>query len=269
MAPPEILTYRADGTDPIPIQQEFTYALAISGPQGLTTQLLAANPALSVQQLRASRKGRRMIAAAPGGSRVEVQIAGAHVEARTRDKTVRFDFDQSTVIADLAQDPIRQFAWGFSMGGQKYLLGKKGQYRLENNNDDGQAEPMAVILNVPVGLPDHEVHEGDEWTSEWTGLPRKKDGATVRFRQTARLADVAAGQTPRARITFTTSGTLNVPADKNIQGEEMTLAGKGSILLDLQSGLVVASDSSGTITTDIKKAGIQIVHTLTSKTDTP
>jgi hypothetical protein len=269
MAPQENLSYRAEGGDPAPIQQELTYALTLSGPQGLTTQLVSSNAALSVEQLRVTRKGRRVITTAGDGGRVEVQIAGAHVEARTRDnKALKFDFDQPTAPPDLAQDPIRQFAWGFSMAGQKYLLGAKGEYRLDNNDQDGQAEPMAIMLNVPVRLPDHPVNVGDQWNSEWTGSPRKKDGATMRFRQTARLDEIV-GPSRRARISFATSGALSVPPEKNIQGEEMNLDAKGSILLDGQSGVVIASSSAGTMTTDIKKAGLQMVHTITSKTDAP
>jgi len=269
MAPPENLAYRAAGADPAPIQQEFTYALALSGPAGLTTQLVSSNAALSVEQLRVTRKGRRMISAAGDGGRVEVQIAAAHVEARTRDKAaLKFDFVGPGAPADLAQDPIRQFAWGFSMAGQKYLLGARGEYRLDNNDQDGQAEPMAIMLNVPVRLPDHPVNVGDQWNSEWTGSPRKKDGATMRFRQTARLEEIV-GPSRRARISFTTSGALTVPPEKNTQGEEMNLDARGFILLDQQAGVVVASSSAGTMTTDIKKAGLQMVHTITSKTDAP
>jgi hypothetical protein len=266
IAPAEDLTYHATPGDPTSIQQEFTYALLISGPAGFVSKLVASNPALTIEHLRATRKGRRSFIANGGeATRVEIHVVGAHVDVKTRDTALQYDFDQSTAPADVAQDPIRHFSWGFSMAAQMYTLGSKGEYRLADQ--DGEAEPLAVILNAPVRLPDRPVDVGDQWNAEWTGSARKKDGGTMQFRQIARLEELAPAPSRRARISFSTTGTLNVPADKNPQGEELTLEAKGSVVLDLVSGAVVTADSAGTVTTDIKKVGVRLIHTLSSKSN--
>jgi hypothetical protein len=264
----ESLTYRST-PDAAPIQSELTYTATVSGPATLTSQLLASNAALSVQQLRTTRTGRRVSAADGTVNRIEILVDAAQVDGHAGDKTFQFRFDQPVAPADLAADPVRQFAWGFSMAPRRYTLGQKGDYRLGDPGQDAQAEAIGLIVDAPVHLPDRPVNVGDQWTREWTGIARKKDGAAFHFQQHATLEAIAAGASPRARITFSTVGTLRDSAGQPVPGEETTLEANGSVLLDVQSGLVVGLNSAGTLSTDIKTAGLKVVFGYTSKYDMP
>jgi hypothetical protein len=266
LAGADTLTYHAQPGDAGPILSEFTYSVTFVGPPALINQLMASNAALSVQQLHATRKGHRKISAGDAGaSHIDILIENAHVEGLAKDKPFEYDFDQPTPPADLAKDPIRQFAWGFGMAPRRYMLGPKGEFHLTDANGDGQAEQMAVLVDVPVRLSDRAVNAGDQWTSDWTGTPRKKDGATMKYHQSAKLEEMLPGGTRRARISFSTSGKLDVPPEKNTQGEQVTLESKGSVVLDLSTGLVTTADSAGTMTTEIKIGNLKIVHGISAK----
>jgi hypothetical protein len=269
MAGAENLAYRATPASG-PIQAEMTYSFAVTGPPTLTSQLLGGNPGLSIQQLRATRRGRRVISAAEDGrSRVEILVENAQVEGRTQDKPLQFHFDGGPAPADLAADPVRQFAWSLSVTPRRYTLGAKGDYRLDAGHD-AQTEATGVILDAPIRLSDGAVNVGDEWSSDWTGNGRrKKDDAVFHYHQTARVEEIGGGAAPRARISFSTSGALRDSSGKNLQGEDTRLESKGSILLDVRTGTVVGVDSSGTITTDVKGAGLKVVFTYTSKYEVP
>src|SRR5690348_7326848 len=90
MAGAENLAYRPTPAS-APVQTEMTYSFAVSGPQGLTRQLLGSNPALSIQQLHATRQGRLALSAGDhGSSHVEIVFDNAQVEGHTPDKPFQF-----------------------------------------------------------------------------------------------------------------------------------------------------------------------------------
>jgi hypothetical protein len=263
MAVAEQLVYRPTLAS-APIQAEIGYSFAASGPPMLTSELLASNAGLAIQQFRTTNQGRRTISAIDdGGSRIEIVFEHARVEGRTQDGPFQLEFDGGT---GPGADPIRRFAWGVGVGPRRYTLGPNGEYRLDDGGQDPHAEAAGVILDAPVRLTDRTVTVGDEWTSDWTGVSRRKhDGAMFHYRQTARVEEIVAGATPRARISFSTSGSLHDPSGKELQAEKARLEGKGSILLDVQTGTVVGVDSTGTISTEIKTAGLKVVFGYTSK----
>jgi hypothetical protein len=118
---------------------------------------------------------------------------------------------------------------------------------------------MGIIVDAPVRLADHAVTVGEEWTTQWSGSRQVKDGV-FRYSQTAKLVEMIDGPPAVARISFTTTGTLEIPAEKNIQLEETKLESKGTVSLDLTTGLVTSVVSSGAILTELKKLGLQIVR---------
>jgi hypothetical protein len=266
MALPEALTYKAKIGDTIPVQAQFTFALTVAGPEKLTSQLRASNAVLQIQNLTATRKGRRLISAGEGNThRVDLVFDSAHVELRTVDKPHVFDFDTSINPATLASDTLKQLSWGLGMAPRNYTLGPLGEYNTAPLND-AQAEAMGVIIDPAVRLAPKPVNLGDQWTADWVGSRKQKQNdAFFRYSQTARLQEIVPGPSPRARISYTTTGRMEIPADKNPQQEETTLQAKGTILLDIATGTVVGIDAFGSISTNLKVPGLVLTRTMSAK----
>jgi len=269
MAGPENLRYHAKPGDSTPARGEFTYALHVNGFAIHVNQVRSSSPVSAIEQLRATRNGRRVMSAGEdGANHVEIIFDSAHVEGRTRDKAFQFDFDHASGPA-LGQDQLRQFSWALAAAPRRFALGPKGEYHPDNPNQDGHAEAIGVIVDLPIRLPDGPVHVGDQWSGEWTGTTRKKDGASFQYRQNAQLEEIIEGPSPRARISFSTSGLLQIVPEKNSQGEETTLDARGFVLLEVATGLVDAGESAGTISTDITSLGLKIVHEITATYTSP
>jgi len=265
MAMSENLVYRTN-TEVTPIQGEMIYEAKVTGPEALTTQLLASNSALSIQHLKTLRTARRMPAPSGVADSVEIVVDTAQVEGRAADKPFHFQFAQPAAPAGVAADPVGQFAWGLSMAPRRYTLGPKGAYRLTDAGQDAQAEAVGVIVDAPVRLPDRPVGAGDHWTTEWNGIARKKDGGIFHYQQRAVIEEIV-GASERARISFSTSALMYDASGKPLQGEETKLDAKGAILLDLRSGVVLHVDSTGTMSTEIKTAGLKVAFLYSSKYD--
>jgi hypothetical protein len=271
----ETLTYRPAPGQPKPVTSEFTYNFDITGPAALVGQLINSNPVLSIKEIRATRTGKLSVTAgANNTSHVELTFEKAHVNGLNGDKPFEVDLDSTTSLTpqDLtsAQQAPRILSFVLSMGKRDFLLGPQGEYSLVDTKQDAQDEATGTIVDAPVRLPAHAVSVGEQWTSEWIGnVAHKKNGGKFHYKQTARLAEIVPGPAPRARITFATTGALDIPAGKNPQNEETVLDAKGFILLDLQTGTVVASESAGTVTTDMKGASLKMVLRATAKFQTP
>ena len=271
----ETLTYRPAPGPPKAVKSEYTYDFEMTGPATLVAQLVKANPMLSIKQIRATRTGQLSVTAgANNGSHVELIFDTAHVSGLNGDKPFQLDLDKGIdpMSMDLKspQEAPRVLAFVLAMGKRDFLLGPQGDYSLVDTKQDAQGEATGIIVDAPVRLPPNAVNVGQEWTSEWIGKAAdKKNGGKFRYKQTAKLAEIVAGPTPRARITFATTGTLDIPAGSNPQNEETILDATGFILLDIQTGTVVASESAGTVTSDIKGAAVKLVRRTTAKFQMP
>lgn len=271
LASQETLSYRPAPGPPKPVNSEYTYDFDITGPAALVKQLVTSNPMLAVKQFRATRTGQLSVTAgANNSSHVELVFEKAHVNGLNGDKPFELDLDlaidPTSMDLTSAQEAPRILSFVRSMGKRDFLLGPQGDYSLVDAKQDAQDEAAGIIVDAPVRLPAYAVTVGQQWTSEWIGkVAHKKNGGKFHYKQTAKLAEFVAGPTPRARITFATTGALDIPAGNNPQNEQTTLETTGFILLDLQTGTVVAADSAGTVTTDIKGASLKMVLRTTAK----
>jgi hypothetical protein len=270
-AAPQTLTYRPVSGAPRPVQSEFTYNLEITGPDAPVKQVLTANPVLSVTEVRSTRKGN--VTATPGAgntSHVEIVFDSAQVTGVASGKPFQFDFTRANPpTATLASDTARAFSYGLSMARRNYLIGPTGDYAVVDAQD-AQAEAMAILIDGAVRLPEKPVKVGDTWTRDWTGKERHKNAdASYVYKQTARLEQLSEGRSPRARISYTTTGVLTMPANANPQLEQATAEGKGYVVLDVATGTVLESETAGTIVTDRKKAGMKMVQRMTAKLKVP
>jgi hypothetical protein len=271
---PQSLVYKPTAAEPRPITSTFTYALKFTGADALVAQLQSSNPILSVSELRATRKGKLTIDGEKD-SHIQVTFESSHVEGLVAAKPFQLDFAPGApapAMQDLStpQKVAQLVSWGLTMGPRNFTLGPTGDYSLVDTQQDAQGEATGVIVDAPVRLPGHAITAGGEWTSDWIGKrPQKNNGAVFKFHQTAKLLDMSAGPSPRAHISFVTTGTLEVPPAKNPQGEVTSLDAKGTVTLDVASGVVVGIDAAGAITTELKQAGLKIERRLTSKLQVP
>jgi hypothetical protein len=261
------LSYRGKSGDAVPVHGGFTMKLSISGPDALTRQLRSSNALLALQDFRVEGNGRRTVPEAKDTeTAVRTLFERAQVNGMFNSKPFRFGFDQAAPPADATQDQLEKICWALGMGGRSYKLASDGQYTTGDANADAHGEALAVIIDAAVRLPACAVQAGHEWTSDWVGVRKQKDsGATFRYHQVARLESLENGGTPTAHISFVTTAKLEFPPERGPAREETMLEGKGVVVLDLATGLPASTESSGTITTQLKAAGVKLVREIASK----
>lgn len=263
MADPIVLVYRGTPGESVAVRGGFTTTLDVSGPPILTRQLTGTNPLLALQTYRVAGEGRRTVQADERGCAVGILYDHAHVEGIFGSKP--FDFDVSPAIPEnFKEDKLVEIAWGLAMGGRHYLLGPKGEYRPAKADAHGEA--LALLIDAPVRLSEGGVNVGQDWTTEWIGECTHKDtNARLQFRQTAVLQQLTDGSSPQAHITFVTSGKLNFTDKPSPQREETVLESKGTLVLDLKTGLPAMIETSGTMTTELKQSAVKLVRGTTAK----
>jgi hypothetical protein len=262
-----VVTLRYKRTaQPAPLSGGFTLNLDVQGPAALVSQVRASAPILSIERMQVSGNGGQVISANSQGSDVQVAFEKARVEGIYKSKPFQFDFEQSNRPKNLEQDPLQLISWVYSLGGRRFSRGVLGEYTIGDEKTDAQTEAMGVIIDAPVRLPEGPAKVGDEWTSEWKGARAESETQGVfRYRQTAQLRKIEEGESPRAHIGFSTSGQLEIPAGRNeSRGEATVMNAEGTILLDLLTGRVVSSETSGTITSDFR-VGFKIIRGIKTK----
>ena len=240
------------------IRGGFTTTLEVSGTPTVTRQLLATNPLLTLQSLTVSGEGQRTAAVADQGCEVRILFDQAHVEGMFAQQPFSYDLLPS-MAGNFNGDKVLEMTWGLAMAGRHYRLGPKGEYQLAKAGADPHGEGYAVMIDAPVRVPEERVNVGDEWTTEWMGEARHKDtGAVFHYKQVALLQEITEAPAVRAHIAFKTIGTLQFPDQPSPQLEETVLETKGTIVLDLETGLPVMSEAFGMMTTDLKRAGVKL-----------
>jgi hypothetical protein len=271
-AGPQTLTYRPVPGPPRSVEGELSYNLEITGPDALVKQLVTANPVLSVTEIRSTRKGKATATSGSGNtSHVEIIFDSARVTGVAAGKPFQFDFTRNNSPATtMAADPPRVFSFGMTMDHRNYQIGPNGDYSVIDSDTDAQGEATAILVDGAVRLPDNPVKVGETWTRDFLGKRKHKNAdTTFVYHQTARLDHLSEGPSPRAKISYTTTGVLNMPADKNPQLEQSTFEGKGYVVLEVPTGNLVESDTSGSITTELKKAGLKMVRRMAAKVKAP
>lgn len=259
MAAPSVLVYNAAQGTSTPVQGGFTLIFDIAGPPEIVGKLRSANVILGIEELQIRESGRRTIlSASPQGSLVRLAVDKATVSGTFHGKPFQYEFTSGPPPANLQQDPVRQLAFALSIGGRNFTLGPKGEYQSGGADDDAGAEAMAVIIDAPVRLPDQPVDVGQQWTREWGGARRHKENDGVfRYKQTATLKSLDKG---RAVIAFTTTGRLDIPEGKNTQNEETVVDARGSVTLDVKTGMIVSTQSAGTLTTAFQGGALTLTR---------
>jgi hypothetical protein len=243
----------------------FTTTLDLNGPPILTRQLSASNPLLALRSYRVHGEGQRSVEKSERGCAVRIQYDNAHVDGTFGSKPFEFDWTPAKP-SNFDEDKLVELTWGLAMAGRHYLLGPKGEYRPAKAETDANGEAFSILIDAPLRLPQDSVSVGQEWTTEWTGeCTHKNTGAQYDYRQTAVVQELTDGATPCARIAFTTSAALRFPDLPGPQREESVLEAKGTVLFNLADGLPVMVESAGSITTDLKQAGVKMIRGVSAK----
>ncbi len=259
------LSYGSGKGKPARTRGGFTLEIDVLGPPSLIRQVRASNVILGLNKFQVSGEGESTVGPGDGGARVDIRLETARVEGDYKGNPYQFDLTLSSPPDDLAEDPLKQVAWGLGMGGRHYSVGTRGEYLPANPDDDAQGEAMGHLIDTVVRFPTDGVHVNSEWTNQWNGNRRQaENGASFVFEQKARLEEVLDGG-PRFRISCQLTGRLDIPEDKNPNHEETTLEAKGSVIFDSKRQKIVASESSGAITTSMKQAGLTLIRRIESR----
>ncbi|HTF57215.1 MAG TPA: hypothetical protein VK661_08280 [Planctomycetota bacterium] len=247
------LAYGGKRGDKTPVRGEATLKLKLEGTEAITNLVRSAMEFLSFSEIRIKGEGvRRVTKTAAKGAGIKIEYATARVEGKYDDEPYGFDFERAAPPGDLTTDKLKQTCWFLSMGGPDYRVGPKGEYASNDPKKDAWGEALDLAVNALVRLPEKPVASGAEWTSEWKGAYKQKDNDGIfAFRQKSRLEKVEEkGGRTLGRITFDTSGKLEIPEakrDKNAEVQETTFETKGTVLLDLGSGLVASHECAGAV----------------------
>ncbi len=241
------LKYGGGRGDKFPVAGEVTLKLKIDGTDAITNLVRSSMEFLSFSEIRVKGEGvRRVTGTSEKGTGLKIEYAGARVEGTYDDEPFKYDFERKAPPGDLSTDKLKQICWFLSMGGPDYRVGARGEYASNDPNKDAWGEALDLAVNAIVRLSDKPVAPGAEWTSEWKGAYKQKDNEGIfAFRQKSRLEKV---EKSVARISFETTGKLEIPdakRDKNAEVQESLFESKGSIALDLESGLVTSHDCAG------------------------
>ena len=256
------LMYRGRASDRTSVRGGFTMTIDVKGAEPLVSQIRQSNIVLGLQELRVEGEGERFVTGTDAGAIVmqtrmdRVQVTGIHAS-----KPFEFKFDRHTPPGDIEQDQLRRIAWGLGLAGRRFKLGRHGEYAILDDEADAGGEAMGVIVDTPVRLLDRPVRVGETWTTEWSGDRKAPETEAVfRYRQTARFEDALEGGAV-ARISFTTTGTMDIDPERNAgRGEATTMEARGTLLLDLRTGQIVGLDTAGAITSSFAARGFSLVR---------
>lgn len=243
------LKYGGKRGDKPPVTGEVTLKLKIDGTDAITNLVRSSMEFLSFSEIRIKGAGvRRWTGSSAKGAGLRVEYATARVEGTYDDEAFRFDFERGTPPVDLSTNKLKQICWFLSMGGPDYRVGPRGEYASNDPNKDAWGEALDLVVNGLVRLPDKPVSAGEEWTSEWKGTNRQKDNEGVfAYRQKAKLEKF---EKSVARISFESTGKLEIPdakRDKNAELQETAYEAKGTVSIDLETGLAVSHETSGAV----------------------
>lgn len=238
------LEYRAERGAKVSVAGDMTLKLKIEGTEALTNLVRSSMEFLSFSEIRI--KGEGVKRAAKQGQ-VQIEFRTARVEGTYDDEPFGFDFERKAVPPD-ESNKLKQICWFLSMAGPIYRLARRGEYASNDPHKEAWGEAIDLAANAIVRLPEKPVAAGDEWTVEWKGGCRQKDNDGVfAFKQKAKLEKI---EKPAARISFETTGKLEIPEakrDKNAEVQESLFETKGTLTLNLDTGLVTAHDSTGAV----------------------
>jgi hypothetical protein len=251
----------------LPISGAFTVSIDIQGAKAIVEAVRRSAPLFSIGEIEISGEGERAVRVSGEKAHVSVRFRKAHVRGIYKGDSFEFDFQQDRRPAKLGSDPIELISWAYSMGGRRYTRGPSGEYVPGTQITDAQDEAMGIIIDAPVHLPSRPLQAGDKWTAEWKGARMQNDTKGVfNYRETANVQAIESGESPRAHIVFTTTGEMEIPADRNAgRGEATKVEVQGSVVVDLASRVVVASQTTGSINSDFRDAGFSITRNFQAK----
>jgi hypothetical protein len=240
------LKYGGKKGDKTPLAGEVTLKLKIDGTEAITNLVRSSMEFLSFSEIRIKGEGvRRVLGPVGKGVGHRVEYSAARVAGTYDDEAFQFDFERGAPPADLATNKLKQICWYLSMAGPEYRLGPLGEYTSNDPNKEAWGEALDIAVNGLVRFSEKPVSPGGEWTAEWKGACKQKDNEGIfAFKQKAKL------EKSTGRISFETTGKLEIPEakrDKNAEVQETTFEAKGTVDLNVETGLATSHDTTGLV----------------------
>jgi hypothetical protein len=253
------LQYRGTVGDSVRTRGRMSMALKPTGPNTLITQLRSANVMLSIESLRVDGEGSRIMKAlADEGMTFTMGLDQGRVEGVANGKAFKYEFGAGAPAPVMGAEPLADVAWGFGFADRAHMLGSLGEYSLVGE-EDANGEALNWMLTAPARLPGHPVAAGAQWTSSWTGGRKsKKTGGSFFYTQSGTLREVSGAGARRAHVAFESTAEMVIPEGANTQREESRLSATGETVLDLETGQVVSTRSTGRIVSDFKAISLKL-----------
>ena len=248
------LKYGGKKGDSIPLKGETTVTLKVDGSETFVNMVKSSMEFLNFQKIHVRGEGvRKVVKSDKKNVETFIEYATARVDGKFDDEPYEFDFDRAAPPEGLDKDKLKQICWFLSMGGPQLIVDAKGVYRSSDANKDAWSEATDIVTSGAVRFTDKPVKQGDTWSSEWTSAYKQKDNdGRFAFKQKAKLEKLDG---KRATVSFEMTGTLEIPEakrDKNAEKQETKLEAKGTIVIDVDTGLVRSVTTKGSIVAQYK-----------------
>ncbi len=261
------LKYGGKKGDSMAVKGEMTLTLKLDGSEDFVNMVRSSMEFLQFEKIHIRGEGERKVVKSDKKGNVETHIeyASARVDGTFDDKPYEFDFERAAPPEGLDKDKLKQICWFLSMGGPQILVDPKGVYRSNDPNKDAWSEATDIMSSGIIRFSDKPVKQGEEWTAEWKSAYKQKDNdGRFAFKQKAKIEKLDG---KRATITFELTGTLEIPEakrDKNAEKQETKLEAKGTIIMDVDTGLIRTVTSKGLLVAHYKgtDAGSGVEHEL-------
>ena len=257
LAQDEAVTLKYGGKvgDKTAVKGEMTITLKLDGTEDFVNMLRSSMEFLQFEKIHIRGEGERKIVKSDkkGNTEAFVEFASARVDGTFDDKPYEFDFERASPPEGLDKDKLKQICWFLSMGGPQILVDPKGTYRSSDPNKDAWSEATDVMGSGIIRFSDKPVKKGEEWTVEWkTAYKQKDNDGRFALKQKAKIEKLDG---KRATIAFELTGTMEIPEakrDKNAEKQETKLEAKGTVVIDVDTGLVRSVTSKGSIAAHYK-----------------
>jgi hypothetical protein len=253
-AEPVTLKYAVDKAPKDKVYAEMRLGIKIEGADALANFVRSLHPILSLEKFVLRAEGSHTTT---GGRKHRIEYEEARIEARYDDDDLELDFQRGLPPEGLEKEKARQMMWYLAAAGRSYAISEKGEYRSDDPTQDGNGEAMDLIALAIFRLPDGPVKEGDAWEKTWKGERSEKGKAKYfTFTQKAKVEKI---EKKDGKTHVTLAGELSGKGDggKDPGAEEAWQKAEGTskLVLEAETGRIVASEGSGKVTAYYRNSG--------------
>jgi hypothetical protein len=225
---------------------EIKLGVKIEGTEQLANFVRSMHPFLSMEKL---------VMRAEGGSQVisknrrKMDYEEARIEVRYDDSDQEFEFQKGQPPED-DKNKLRQMMYYLAASGRNFTLSAEGEYRNDDLTQDHNGEAMDLIALAVTRMPDKEVKPGESYERSWKGSRSEKGKqAKFDFKQKVTVEKIEEKDGKKvATLAGELGGKLDGGKDPSAEEGWTKVEGKTKLVIELESGRVLASEGKGAVT---------------------